>query len=106
MLTYGWIFADDPYYCGLRARVPNFTKSKDKANIAAQMARYPMMPAPLPPHHAPQLMWHARSYDSGMGMSLPLSLQSLYNGIVYLHSTPSLDVSNYSPLHVTNISGR
>ncbi|XP_046672240.1 uncharacterized protein LOC124362102 isoform X3 [Homalodisca vitripennis] len=72
---------DDPYYCGLRARVPNFTKSKEaKASIAAQMARYPMMPAPPPPSHPHhQLMWHARSYDSGMGMTLPLGLQSIYS---------------------------
>jgi len=73
---------DDPYYCGLRARVPNFGKSKDKAaQLAAQMARYPMMPAPLPPQHPhphQQLMWHARSYDSGMDSE---HLDSPYNHI-------------------------
>ncbi|XP_054268576.1 uncharacterized protein LOC128990281 isoform X2 [Macrosteles quadrilineatus] len=88
---------DDPYYCGLRARVPNFVKSKDKAAIAAQMARYPMMPAPLPPlhnHAHPHPLWHARSYDSGMDSE---HLDSPYNHIYgrlpiptrgYIPSTP------------------
>ncbi|XP_069678538.1 uncharacterized protein exp isoform X2 [Periplaneta americana] len=75
---------DDPYYCGLRARVPNFVKSGKSKETAG---RYPPssigggvpQPASLHqyhqyhhamhhPHHPQQhpVMWHARSFDSGM----------------------------------------
>ncbi|XP_026676762.1 uncharacterized protein LOC103505685 [Diaphorina citri] len=68
---------DDPYYCGLRARVPNFVKAKreSKAGPPPVMSRYAPMGASnghLAPHpHSQkmqqhQVMWHARSYDSGM----------------------------------------
>ena len=30
MLLILFTFADDPYYCGLRARIPNFVKSRKK----------------------------------------------------------------------------
>jgi hypothetical protein len=71
---------DDPYYCGLRARVPNFvakSKTKDpvvpskRFSISQQQA-----PPPLPmmhqhhvnPHHMHQHpMWHTRSFESGIG---------------------------------------
>ncbi|XP_039301260.1 uncharacterized protein LOC111043775 [Nilaparvata lugens] len=90
---------DDPYYCGLRARVPNFVKSKGKEMNGGGgggngkmvpppvHARYPVLPpAPghgpnshigIPSHHHPA-MWHARSYDSGMDSEL---LDSPYNHI-------------------------
>jgi len=55
---------DDPYYCGLRARIPNFAKSKSKdKQDAGPRPQYP--PPPLPSHP----MWHTRSFDSGMGTS-------------------------------------
>ena len=74
--------ADDPYYCGLRARVPNFVKSSKAKDTAG---RYPpsavssqpssMMGGSLHQFHQyhamhPQhpVMWHARSFDSGMGV--------------------------------------
>lgn len=69
---------DDPYYCGLRARVPNFVKAKreSKAGPPPVMSRYAPMGASnghlVAPHpHSQkmqqhQVMWHARSYDSGM----------------------------------------
>ena len=28
--NYAFLFTDDPYYCGLRARIPNFVKSRKK----------------------------------------------------------------------------
>ncbi|XP_076030120.1 uncharacterized protein LOC143018549 isoform X2 [Oratosquilla oratoria] len=69
---------DDPYYCGLRARIPNFPKSKSKDKGGDQQTQplvgpqgvppqplgrgqYP--PPPLPNHPS---MWHSRSFDSGM----------------------------------------
>ncbi|XP_021915700.1 uncharacterized protein LOC110827886 isoform X2 [Zootermopsis nevadensis] len=66
---------DDPYYCGLRARVPNFVKSTKSKDTAG---RYPPSSAISQPssmmHHLHQyhqqhhpVMWHARSIDSGMG---------------------------------------
>ncbi|PNF24214.1 hypothetical protein B7P43_G15850, partial [Cryptotermes secundus] len=72
---------DDPYYCGLRARVPNFVKTGKSKDTAG---RYPASTlsggAPQPSsmvhqfhqyqaiHHPQQhpVMWHARSFDSGM----------------------------------------
>ncbi|KXJ79709.1 hypothetical protein RP20_CCG028421 [Aedes albopictus] len=97
---------DDPYYCGLRARVPNFVKSsKSKENnnnsnvtnnnssngkdnsAAAVSKRFSIAHLQHPsslqslhqlhqmhPHHNlmaahqhhQQLMWHARSYESGI----------------------------------------
>ncbi|RZF34634.1 hypothetical protein LSTR_LSTR012716 [Laodelphax striatellus] len=84
---------DDPYYCGLRARVPNFVKSKGKEMNGIgngkmppppAHARYPVLPPAPNSHigiHSPQhhpAMWHARSYDSGMDSEL---LDSPYNHI-------------------------
>ncbi|CAG9796377.1 unnamed protein product [Diatraea saccharalis] len=84
---------DDPYYCGLRARVPNFVKANGAKHVLPAMAerltlkeapvpvpskRYSVAhahPGPFPPHmppfaHAPMppaALWHARSYESGIG---------------------------------------
>lgn len=95
-------FTDDPYYCGLRARVPNFVKaSKPPSRIVDKNSNYisnsnlnkmlkekehskkmsvhgPMMHGngrdlyhhhQLPPSHQQQHynMWHAKSYESGIG---------------------------------------
>lgn len=87
---------DDPYYCGLRARVPNFVKTKTKGDPvpskrfsvsqgpapgpASQrhmgpmgMHSGPMPGGPIHHHHHPMhpqnpAMWHARSYESGIGV--------------------------------------
>ncbi|KAK9505280.1 hypothetical protein O3M35_009370 [Rhynocoris fuscipes] len=93
---------DDPYYCGLRARVPNFVKSKNgkeasgkgmpssAAAVAPLGGRYVLPPGqpgahhglhhmhhiPHQPHHP--AMWHARSYDSGMDSEF---IDSPYNHI-------------------------
>ncbi|CAH0562502.1 unnamed protein product [Brassicogethes aeneus] len=82
---------DDPYYCGLRARVPNFV-AKSKAKDSAPSKRFSVSQQQPPPHmgmfpnhqHAtninnnnhnvhPHAMWHTRSYESGIGES-PLSI--------------------------------
>ncbi|KAL1123301.1 hypothetical protein AAG570_002387 [Ranatra chinensis] len=83
---------DDPYYCGLRARVPNFVKRKMGPAMGPAMVpaggRLVLPPphhiAPVPSHYATPathhhpLIWHARSYDSGMDTEL---LDSPYNHI-------------------------
>ncbi|GBP68072.1 hypothetical protein EVAR_45360_1 [Eumeta japonica] len=82
----------DPYYCGLRARVPNFVKggaaaAGGKHALPAMTERLSLKDAPVPskrysvahPHPGPFLppfahgvlppaaLWHARSYESGIG---------------------------------------
>ncbi|XP_049773048.1 uncharacterized protein LOC126161331 isoform X2 [Schistocerca cancellata] len=85
---------DDPYYCGLRARVPKFVTSRvpppkeaapppppsvvgrfaafpPQAHVQAQQALYHQHHHNHHPHHGhhpPPTMWHARSFDSGMGV--------------------------------------
>lgn len=71
-------FLDDPYYCGLRARVPNFV-AKSKANkeslpskrysINQQHQQILMHQQMNMNHHQihQHPMWHARSYESGIG---------------------------------------
>ncbi|KAG6447054.1 hypothetical protein O3G_MSEX004713 [Manduca sexta] len=81
---------DDPYYCGLRARVPNFVKANGQKVLPPMPERLTLKeapvpskrysvahphPGPFPPHmpafaHAPMppaALWHARSYESGIG---------------------------------------
>jgi hypothetical protein len=80
---------DDPYYCGLRARVPNFVKMAKNGHSKAgpPLPRgYPRtQPAPsyagaayassqssqiyghLPAHRPPPIIYHARSFESGLG---------------------------------------
>lgn len=80
------IFTDDPYYCGLRARVPNFVKTskgrgKDStskrisiaqlhhpASLASIHQLHQNHPAHMLSPHQQQMMFHARSYESGIGM--------------------------------------
>lgn len=107
---------DDPYYCGLRARVPNFVKSsKSKDNKAPpqppttinrysssvmsisasnshlsasshsngnhhhhQLHHQQLQQQQQPQQQQNPLMWHARSYDSGMDSEF---LDSPYNHI-------------------------
>lgn len=83
------MFTDDPYYCGLRARVPNFVKATGKHVLPAMTERLTLKETPVPmpvpskrfsvahPHGFPpqmpfahpmqQALWHARSYESGIG---------------------------------------
>jgi len=81
---------DDPYYCGLRARVPNFSKQKaDKATRRSQPRAPPpsrsvpnlqALAAQPPPHYspaargppqlpgaAPPFWWHSRLYPDAPG---------------------------------------
>lgn len=87
---------DDPYYCGLRARVPNFAKSSSKptklkdslvpkrlpppgtSNLqhpASMMGLHQLHKAHSQPHymmsahhhHQHHMMMHSRSFESGIG---------------------------------------
>ncbi|XP_025418695.1 uncharacterized protein LOC112689280 isoform X2 [Sipha flava] len=95
---------DDPYYCGLRARVPNFVKtSNGKTKEAGKDVHVgPKMSTAVPPsryqlqnsmalsnghlattnmhyhHHTQPAMWHTRSFDSGMDAEV---FDSPYNHI-------------------------
>lgn len=73
-------FADDPYYCGLRARVPNFVAKSKTNKESIPSKRYSISQQQQHQqilmhqhmnmnHHAihQQPMWHARSYESGIG---------------------------------------
>ena len=63
------MISDDPYYCGLRARIPNFAKSKaqkEKESSSRPVTQNPLGPAAaaaaavMPPPHAqhPMAAWH------------------------------------------------
>lgn len=107
---------DDPYYCGLRARVPNFVQKskqpvKDKDSIAskrmsithlqhpASLTSLHQIHQPIHPHHQlmaahqhhQQMMWHARSYESGIDSEL---VESPYN---QLYGRVPLPTRGYIP---------
>lgn len=137
-------FKDDPYYCGLRARVPNFAKEKirraSKATEATEetyvssnrnysrLPREPVMKrrsiANLDRHqptfsslyqlnqindprsslyqrlhhhsyNIPQSqprqpsMWHARSYESGIGKFFGLNFKNFFDKLIYFVKTRS-----------------
>lgn len=86
-ITNDEIVSDDPYYCGLRARVPNFVKTskgrgKDStaskrlsiaqlhhpASLASIHQLHQNHPAHILSPHQQQMLFHARSYESGIGM--------------------------------------
>uniref|UniRef100_A0A1B0EX59 Uncharacterized protein n=1 Tax=Lutzomyia longipalpis TaxID=7200 RepID=A0A1B0EX59_LUTLO len=99
--------SDDPYYCGLRARVPNFVKTskappakhhnghsvheketpkrmslahlQHPASLQSLHQLHQMHPHPhLMSAHQQQMMWHARSFESGIDSEL---VESPYNHI-------------------------
>ncbi|XP_060515786.1 uncharacterized protein LOC132695515 isoform X1 [Cylas formicarius] len=93
---------DDPYYCGLRARVPNFVaKSKAKDSIPTKRFSISQQHNPQQilmhqqmPHHAPMhphSMWHARSYESGIDSD---AIESPYNQI---YGRLPIPTRNYIP---------
>ncbi|XP_034950123.1 uncharacterized protein exp [Chelonus insularis] len=77
---------DDPYYCGLRARVPNFVKIAKNSQTKILSPYGLTRPQPVPPSYAggyvssqsshiyashapnkrPPIMYHARSFESGL----------------------------------------
>ena len=75
--THDLLLLDDPYYCGLRARIPNFAKSKAQKEKEASKYAYTQqqqqqqqaiappsaLPGQVPPHHP--MMWHRGYLDNG-----------------------------------------
>lgn len=76
---------DDPYYCGLRARVPNFVKMAKNSKVSTRGYTRPPSQAPTYaatgyassqssqiyghlPGNRPPIMYHARSFESGLGI--------------------------------------
>ncbi|KZC06480.1 PREDICTED: uncharacterized protein LOC107194872 [Dufourea novaeangliae] len=73
---------DDPYYCGLRARVPNFVKMAKNSKVSTRgYSRPPQGPTYAAagyassqssqiyghlPGNRPPIMYHARSFESGL----------------------------------------
>lgn len=93
---------DDPYYCGLRARVPNFVaKSKAKESIPTkrysitqQQQQQVLMHQHMNMNHHqihPHSMWHARSYESGIDSD---AIESPYNQI---YGRLPIPTRNYIP---------
>ncbi|KAI4501087.1 hypothetical protein M0802_003890 [Mischocyttarus mexicanus] len=90
---------DDPYYCGLRARVPNFVKMARNGQSKGVPPRGHVRPQPAPsyagsvyassqssqiyghhvPANRPQIMYHARSFESGLDSDN--RIESPYNHI-------------------------
>ncbi|XP_066247403.1 uncharacterized protein exp isoform X1 [Euwallacea similis] len=93
---------DDPYYCGLRARVPNFV-AKSKANkesipskrysISQQQQHQQILMHQHMNHHPihQHSMWHARSYESGIDSD---AVESPYNQI---YGRLPIPTRNYIP---------
>lgn len=147
--------SDDPYYCGLRARVPNFVKNQKpsgrsgkestvvppppgvtgKRMSVAKMQQHPaamaavqhnQLPPPHHPHHAQMLhhsasyqaihplyqqqlqaqqqqqhmMYHAKSYESGIGMYGNYVLESFPNR--YHHYLRAMHVSPDTNNNINN----
>ena len=67
--------SDDPYYCGLRARIPNFAKSKAQREKEAN-ALYARLPAIAGGYStsAPPKWQHQRSYPGHHSESGKVSL--------------------------------
>jgi hypothetical protein len=102
IICYAPMLADDPYYCGLRARVPNFVKSSKSKDTAGRYPASTLSGGASQPssmvhqfhqyqaiHHPQQhpVMWHARSFDSGMGVygHLTTLLYQRLNGVLRNH---------------------
>eukprot|EP00088_Acartia_fossae_P053316 TRINITY_DN6057_c0_g1_i1.p1 TRINITY_DN6057_c0_g1~~TRINITY_DN6057_c0_g1_i1.p1 ORF type:complete len:426 (+),score=102.54 TRINITY_DN6057_c0_g1_i1:215-1492(+) len=63
---------DDPYYCGLRARIPNFAKSKQQKE---KESKYAAIGREIPGH--PNI-WH-RGYEQGLPQS-KIAMDPIYAG--------------------------
>lgn len=63
---------DDPYYCGLRARIPNFAKSKSQKE---RESKYAAIGREIPGHPN---VWH-RGYEQGMAQG-KIAMDPIYAG--------------------------
>ena len=100
--------SDDPYYCGLRARIPNFAKSKaqkEKETPSSRVTQNPLGPAAgvMPaPHHHPMAAWHhgARGYpDNGISW-VEFDLYSTYPPPTFTKYQAMHDNEGKNHLHV------
>eukprot|EP00095_Tigriopus_kingsejongensis_P003377 maker-scaffold153_size302544-snap-gene-2.16 protein:Tk03377 transcript:maker-scaffold153_size302544-snap-gene-2.16-mRNA-1 annotation:"hypothetical protein DAPPUDRAFT_245213" len=88
---------DDPYYCGLRARIPNFVRSKAGGGTKGKSSKkldknrsHSEGPLSLPPQiPSHPFWWHSRLYNDTMG---PMSLAS--NEHHAASTNPSNSISN------------
>ena len=88
-----FFFAEDPYYWGLRARIPNFVKSRNKSKKggAPEPSQQPLIksksagsglgrqeenPYSLPPH---PFWWHNRMYHGANNDPAQMSKSILFN---------------------------
>lgn len=96
---------DDPYYCGLRARIPNFAKSKSKDKADPARVQYPGAP-PLPTHP----MWHTRSFDSGMALLQHNQPQNIHrldrNPCSWVPTLPARNDSDFTESPYSHLYGR
>ncbi|XP_037788764.1 uncharacterized protein LOC119584300 isoform X3 [Penaeus monodon] len=94
---------DDPYYCGLRARIPNFAKPKSKDKQDVVRAQYP---PPVPAHP----MWHTRSFDSGMALLQHNQVQNIHrlerNPCSWVPTLPGRNDSDFTESAYSHIYGR
>jgi len=104
---------DDPYYCGLRARIPNFVKSRkkkleEKAKKDSQSSSNPAQPQAQPGQQrilpAPTLN-SIGGVNSGVTSTNPLWWHSrLYSDLGHLGSlAPDAQTSNYQRNPVTSM---
>ncbi|XP_066981568.1 uncharacterized protein [Macrobrachium rosenbergii] len=93
---------DDPYYCGLRAHIPNFAKAKSKGKV--EPARAPYLNAPPPP------MWHTRSFDSGMALLQHNQAQNIHrldrNPCSWVPTLPARNDSDFTESPYSQLYGR
>ncbi len=62
---------DDPYYCGLRARIPNFAKSKaqkEKEASRMQVSAQVNAQAHMNPAGHPMAAWHGMPAPRGLSI--------------------------------------
>ena len=105
--NYAFLFTDDPYYCGLRARIPNFVKSRKKKleEKAKKDAQSSPAQAQLQAHPGQQRILPAPTLNSmsgvqgGVTSTNPLWWHSrLYSDLGPLGSMISIMIPNYFPI--------
>jgi len=109
-----FFFPDDPYYCGLRARIPNFAKSKaqrdrESTRMASQHpqqpqqnSQQPQQPPINPGVHHPMAAWHHGGRGKSNGYSCQdfnqlLKYESDYSHIYGRLPVPTRGFRQYPP---------
>ena len=109
--NYAFLFTDDPYYCGLRARIPNFVKSRKKKleEKAKKDAQSSPAQNQLQPHPGQQRILPAPTLNSmsgvqgGVTSTNPLWWHSrLYSDLGPLGSMISILIPYFYPILLMN----